>query len=176
MSALFLHHYCRHLCVCRHLGPQPSQNFMVRNHRRSPCPLSLYSKNFYADSNAECTVCSYPLVARNLYTFPMMWQSAMLLTNVSDGRALWKEITPGVPNILHKGQLNGSTTINVMYDLVNDPDRCEWHFLSPALPSLEGEGEVVKVTVRVTIRTRAFEDHATGPQAYCSCGLTVTRS
>ena len=73
---------------------------------------------------------------RNSYTFPMVCQLAMLLTNGSDSRALWKGIAPGAPNIPPKGQLNGSTTINVMYDSVNDsdPDCCEWHFLSPALP------------------------------------------
>ena len=47
------------------------------------------------------------------------------------------------------------------YDSVYDPDCREWHFLSPALPFLEGEG-VVEVTVRVTIWGCVFEDHATG--------------
>ena len=99
----------------------------------------------------------------------------MLLTDGSDGRALWKKIARGVPNIPHMGQLNGST-INVTYGSVNDPDCCEWYFHSPALPFFEGEGEVVRVTVRVTVRTRAFEDHATGVQLRFSVQRsTVTR-
>jgi hypothetical protein len=56
------------------------------------------------------------------------------------------------------GQLNRST-INVTYSSVNGPARCEWHFLSPALPFQEGVvGEERRVTAGVTIRARAFGD------------------
>jgi hypothetical protein len=87
---------------------------------------------FVTDPNQECTTYSYPIVAQNVANFPAIWQPATLLASDSAGQALWSKIASGVPNIPPKGQLNGST-INVTYDSVNDPDCCEWYFLSPAL-------------------------------------------
>jgi hypothetical protein len=52
-----------------------------------------------------------------------------ILPSDSAGLAIWNSIGGSVPNIAPKGQLNGST-INETYDLVNDPDCCEWHFLT----------------------------------------------
>ena len=116
---------------------------------------------------------SYAPVAQNIHNFPTIWQPATLLANDSDAQAVWQKIASGVPNILAKGQLNGST-VNVTYDSANDSDCYKWHFLSPALPFQEGErGEERRVTVRVslTIGTRAFGDM---PQAR-GCGSTATR-
>jgi len=106
----------------------------------------------------------------------MIWQPATLLANDSDAQAVWQRIASGVPNILAKGQLNGST-VNVTYDSANDPDCCKWHFLSPALPFQEGErGEERRVTVRVTHdRDSCFRGHATGARLWFDGYETVAR-
>jgi hypothetical protein len=95
-------------------------------------PIHLYflADNVFADPNAECTTYSYVPVAQNIANFPTIWQPATtLLPSDSAGLAIWNLIAGSVPNIAPKGQLNGST-INETYDLVNDPDCCEWHFLT----------------------------------------------
>lgn len=99
------------------------------HYSRSLRPLSLFANFSYKDPNTECTVYSYPPVAQNINNFPTIWQPATLLASDTNGQALWQKIASGVPNIAPKGQLNGST-INETYDLVNDPDCCEWRFSS----------------------------------------------
>jgi hypothetical protein len=135
-----------------HSSEQSEAQITGTHYRRLLRPLSLFAKFSYQDPNAECTVYSYPPVAQNIHNFPTIWQPATLLANDSAGQALWQKIAPGVPNIAPKGQLNGST-INETYDIVNDPDCCEWHFLLLTLPFQEGEREERRVTARVTIRT-----------------------
>jgi hypothetical protein len=130
-----------------HSSEQSEAQIAGTHYRRSLRPLSLFANFSYKDPNIECTVYSYPPVAQNIHNFPTIWQPATLLANDSNGQALWQKIASGVPNIAPKGQLNGST-INETYDLVNDPDCCEWRFSSS-----RGEG-----WPSVPIRTLAFGD------------------
>ena len=60
-----------------------------------------------------------------------------LLPSDSEGLALWNQIAPGVPNIAPKGTINGST-INEMYDIVDDPDCCESHLFVTSSAILGG--------------------------------------
>ena len=64
----------------------------------------------------------------------MMGHAAILLPNDAGHAApQWPKIVDGVPNIDIVGTSFYGSTTNVTYDSVEDPDCCEWHFLSPAL-------------------------------------------
>ena len=110
---------------------------------------------FYEDRNAECTVYSYPPIAQNIhkYTTSDRYGAVPLSsrTTVMAKRCGRKSPLEAF-RISHPRATEARctvSTINVTYDSVNDPACCEWHFSH--LPC-----HFEKVTVRVTIGTRAF--------------------
>ena len=112
-----------------HTNEQSEARISGVHQRLFDCTFSFLTYNFPSDPNAECTTYSYPPVAQNIANFPTIWQPALtLVSSDSAGLALWNQISPGVPNIAPKGQLNGST-INETYDVAGDPDCCESHFV-----------------------------------------------
>ena len=93
------------------------------------CTFSFLAYNFFSDPNAQCTTYNYAFFAQNIADFPTIWQPALtLLPSDSAGLTLWNQISPGVPNIAPKGQLNGSI-INETYGDAGDPDCCESHIV-----------------------------------------------
>jgi hypothetical protein len=52
-------------------------------------------------------------------------------------------------------------TVNVTYDSVDDPDRCDWHFLSSAFPGDGIVGVVSLVTGTHVVCGSQLQEHLT---------------
>ena len=76
-----------------------------------------------------------------------------LLSNDAARRSRWPKIAGAVPKNPHKDQLSQyGSTVDVTYDSMGDPDRCEWPFLSPASLFEEFAGGPLRWSVGLVLR------------------------